>query len=170
MKKIIFILVFILSFAGCSNASEATGTDVAVAYANDFSASAKAVFGENEATVEIVKNPMSISFFVKSPKELEGLLVEVFDEHAKISYQGMEQEIKKDNLPDGAVFLLLEELFEDLEDGEDLVLSMEDGKVNVNEEDFSAVLSEEDLSLISADFPKYKTSFEFSEFAFAPSE
>ena len=96
--------------------------------------------------------------------------IEIFDEHAKIIYEGMEQEIKKDNLPDGAVFLLLEELFEDLEDGEDLVLSMEDGKVNVNEEDFSAVLSEEDLSLISADFPKYKTSFEFSEFAFAPSE
>ncbi|MBR5872016.1 MAG: hypothetical protein IKZ06_00010, partial [Oscillospiraceae bacterium] len=99
-----------------------------------------------------------------------GMGIEIFDEHAKISYNGMEQEIKKDSLPEGTPFLLLEELFEELSDPEDFVLSTENEKLFAKGEDFSAVLSKEDFSLVSAEFPAFGTKFTFSDFKFEAAE
>ena len=134
------------------------------------SASVKAAFGENEAEITVLKNGMSISFSVYSPNELSGMGIEIFDEHAKISYNGMEQEIKKDSLPEGTPFLLLEELFDGLSDPEDFILSTENENLLADFGDFSAVLSAEDFSLISANFPAFETKFTFSDFEFLPAE
>jgi hypothetical protein len=113
---------------------------------------------------------MSISIFLNNPSELSGMGIEIYDEHAKIIYNGMEQEIRKNSLPEGTPFLLLEELFEDLSDPEDFVLSTENENIVADFGDFSAVLSSEDFSLISAEFPFFETKFTFSNFEFVPSE
>ena len=167
MRKIIFVFAFILLLSGCSNAPEATPQEAAKAYNGDFTAEARTVFGDSEAEITIAKNSMSISIFVTYPAELEGMGIEIFDEHAKISYDGMEQEIKTDSLPEGTPFLLLEKLFDELSDSEDFILSTENGNLLAKGEDFSAVLSAEDFSLISAKFPAYETEFAFSEFLFS---
>jgi len=49
-------------------------------------------------------------------------------------------------------------------------LSTENEKLIANFEDFSAVLSPEDFSLISAKFPLFETEFTFSDFVFKPAE
>ena len=170
MRKIIFLFSFLLLFSGCSNSVSVTPQEVAEKYKQDFSASVSAVFGENEAELDITKNSMSIGIFANSPAELSGMGIEIFDEHAKISYNGMEQEIKKDSLPEGTPFLLLEELFEELSDSEDFSLSTENEKIVVKGEGFSAVLSPKDFSLLEAEFPLFETEFSFSNFEFVPAE
>lgn len=170
MKKLFLILVLILSLCGCSNSAAPSPQKVAKAYQNDFTASAKVVFGENEAEMQIEKKPMSISIMLNFPAEISGMGIELFDEHAKISYEGLEQNIKTDSLPEGTPFLLLKELFEELSDPEDFVLSMENKGITAKGDDFFAVLSEEDFSLISAEFPEYRTKFVFSNFEFSVPE
>ncbi len=170
MKKIIMLAAMVLLFSGCSNSLKTTPKDIAEVYGKDFSASVKAVFGERETEMSVSKNGMSISINVNYPAELSGMGIEISDEHAKIGYKGMEQEIEKDSLPEGTPFLLLEELFEELSDPEEFTLSTENENLIANFKDFSAVLSSEDLSLISAEFPFFETKFTFSNFEFAPSE
>ena len=167
MRKIIFVFAFFFLLSGCSNVSKVTPQEVAGVYNGDFTAAARVVFGDNEAEITVAKNGMSISIFVTSPAELEGMGIEIFDEHAKISYDGMEQEIKTDSLPEGTPFLLLEKLFDELSDPEDFGLSTENGNLAAKGEDFSAVLSAEDFSVISAKFPLFETEFAFSEFEFS---
>ena len=116
--------------------------------------------------MEVLKNGMSISFLLAFPKELSGMEVVLSDEHARVIFEGMEQEINTENLPEGTPFLLLEELFEELSDPEEFVLSTEKEKLVAKNDDFSAVLSAEDYSLISAEFSQYATKFTFSDFAF----
>ena len=161
MKKFIMLAAFVLLFSGCSNSLKVTPQEVADAYGKDFSASVKAVFGERETEMSVSKNGMSISIIVNSPAELSGMGIEISDEHAKIGYKGMEQEIEKDSLPEGTPFLLLEELFEELSDPEEFTLSTENENIVANSEDFS---------LISAEFPFFETKFTFSNFEFVPSE
>ena len=170
MKKIIMLAAMVLIFSGCSNSLKAAPQDVANVYGKDFSASVKSVFGERETEMSVSKNGMSINIIVNSPSELSGMGIEIFDEHAKIGYKGMEQEIEKDSLPERTPFLLLEELFEELSDPEDFVLSTENGNLIAKGEDFSAVLSSEDFSVISAEFPFYETKFTFSNFEFRGQE
>ena len=170
MRKIIFLFSFLLLFSGCSNSVSVTPQEVAEKYKQDFSSSVIAVFGDNRTEMEASKNGMSISVSVNSPAELSGMGIEIFDEHAKIIYEGMEQEIKKDSLPEGTPFLLLEELFEELSDPEEFTLSTESENIVADFGDFSAVLSAEDFSLISAEFPFFETKFTFSNFEFVPSE
>ena len=170
MKKLALILVFVLLLFGCSNNALPSAEEVAKAYAGDFSTAAKVVFDGNEAEMKIEKNPMSISILLSFPAEISGMGIELFDEHAKITYEGMEQDIKTDNLPEGTPFLLAAELFEELSDPEDFVLSTENGNIIAKGDDFSAVLSPEDFSLTSAEFPEFKTDFAFSDFAFSSAE
>ena len=170
MKKLIMLAAFVLLFSGCSNSLKVTPQEVADAYGKDFSASVKAVFGERETEMSVSKNGMSISIIVNFPAELSGMGIEISDEHAKIGYKGMEQEIEKDSLPERTPFLLLEELFEELSDPEDFVLSTENGNLIAKGEDFSAVLSSENFSVISAEFPFYETKFTFSNFEFRRQE
>ena len=170
MKRIIMLTAFVLLLSGCSNSPAATPQEIAKAYEKDFSASAMIVFGDNKAEFDVLKNGMSISISLNSPAELSGMGIEIFDEHAKITYNGMEQEIRKDSLPEGTPFLLLEELFEELSDPDDFSLSTENENLAADFGDFSAVLSAEDFSLISADFPFYETKFTFSNFEFGSTE
>ena len=170
MKKFVLFFAFLFLISGCSNQTLPSSAEVAEAYKQDFSSSVKADFDDSEAEMDILKNGMSISVFVDYPTELSGMGIEIFDEHAKIIYNGMEQEIKKNSLPEGTPFLLLEELFDELSDPEDFVLSTENGNVIAKGEDFSAVLYAEDFSLISAEFPFYETKFEFSNFRFKDAE
>lgn len=170
MKKLIAIIAFVLMFSACSNSLAAAPQEVAKAYEKDFSASAIIAFGDNKAEFDVLKNGMSISISLNSPAELSGMGIEIFDEHAKITYNGMEQEIRKDSLPEGTPFLLLEELFEELSEPEDFSLSTENENLAADFGDFSAVLSAEDFSLISADFPFYETKFTFSNFEFKSAE
>ena len=170
MKKLVLVMVLFFAFSGCSSETNATPEDVAKAYKRDFSAAAKTVFKDMDTEMDIAKNGMSINIVLDSPKEVSGMGIEIFDEHAKISYEGMEQEIKTDSLPEGTPFLLLKDLFDELSDPEDFTLSTENEKLVAKGEDFSAVLSPEDFSLISAEFPFYETKFTFSNFAFAAAE
>ena len=170
MRKIILSFVFLFLLSGCSNSVSVTPQEVAERYEQDFSSSVLAVFGDNRAEMEASKNGMSISIFANSPAELSGMGIEIFDEHAKITYNGMEEEIKKDSLPEGTPFLLLEELFEELSDPEEFTLSTENENVIAKGKNFSAVLSPEDFSLISAKFPIFETEFTFSDFVFKPAE
>ena len=170
MKKFIVLAAIVLMFSGCSNSLKVTPQDVADTYGKDFSASVKAVFGEWETEMSVSKNGMSISITVNSPAELSGMGIEISDEHAKIGYKGLEQEIEKNSLPEGTPFLLLEELFEELSDPEEFTLSTESENIVADFGDFSAVLSAEDFSLISAEFPFFETKFTFSNFEFVPSE
>lgn len=170
MKKFILLFLALLLISGCSNSVSAAPQDIAERYKQDFSASVFAVFGESKAEFDILKNGTSIRISATSPEELSGMGIEIGDEHAKISYNGMEQEIKKDSLPEGTPFLLLEELFGELSDAEDLTLSTENGNLAVKGEDFSAVLSVEDFELVEAKFPVFETEFTFSNFEFKPAE
>ncbi len=163
-------MVLTLLFSGCSNGVSATPQEVAKVYDRDFSAKVLAVFGENETEMEISKNGMSISILVNSPAELAGMGIEIFDEHAKVTYNGMEQEIDKEKLPERTPFLLLEELFDELSDPEEFSLSTENENVIAKGENFSAVLSPEDFSVISAEFPFSNTKFTFSNWTFTPAE
>ena len=170
MKKIILSMMIVFVLCGCSKSVSVTPQEVAEKYKQDFSSSVIAVFGDNWTEMEASKNGMSISISVNSPAELSGMGIEIFDEHAKIIYEGMEQEIRKDSLPEGTPFLLLEELFEELSEPEDFSLSTENENLAADFGDFSAVLSSEDLSLISAEFPFYETKFTFSNFEFKSAE
>ena len=170
MKKFIVLAAIVLMFSGCSNSLKVTPQDVAGAYGKDFSASVKAVFGERETEMSVSKNGMSISISVTSPAELEGMGIEIFDEHAKIIYEGMEQEIKKDSLPEGTPFLLLEELFDELSEPDEFTLSTENENIIAKGEGFFAVLSPENFSLVSAKFPLFETEFTFSDFVFKSAE
>ena len=162
------MIVFV--FCGCSKSVSVTPQEVAEKYKQDFFSSVIAVFGDNRTEMEASKNGMSISVSVNSPAELSGMGIEISDEHAKIGYKGMEQEIEKNSLPEGTPFLLLEELFEELSDPEEFTLSTESENIVADFGDFSAVLSAEDFSLISAEFPFFETKFTFSNFEFVPSE
>ncbi len=168
MKKFISVLIILGLLCGCSNSVSVAPQQVANVYKNGFTAKATAVFGESKTEMSITKNPTSISILLNSPAELSGMGIELFDEHAVISYEGMTQEIKTENLPDGTAFLLLEELFEELSDPEDFTLSTEADRIIAKNEDFTAVLNEENFAPISAKFSEYATEFTFSEFEFIP--
>ena len=170
MKKFVLTLAFLILFSGCSNSVSASPQEVAKAYEGDFSSLGTIVFGDNRAEFGVSKNGMSISISLSSPAELSGMGIEIFDEHAKITYNGMEQEIRKDSLPEGTPFLLLEELFDELSDPEDFILSTENENLLADFGDFSAVLSAEDFSPISANFPAFETKFTFSNFEFKQTE
>ena len=170
MRRLFFVIVLILSLCGCSKAVSVAPQEVADAFQRDFSAKATAVFGESKTEMSITKNGMSISILLDSPAELAGMGIELDDEHAKITYHGMEQEIKTDSLPGGTPFLLLEDLFDALADADDFSLSTEEEKITAENDDFTAVLSEEDFSLISAAFKEYATEFSFSEWSFGGEE
>ena len=115
MKKIVLSLMILLFVSGCSNSALTDPKEVAKAFEGDFSAAAKVSFDDTEAEMDISKNGMSISILLNNPPELSGMGIEIYDEHAKIIYNGMKQEIRKNSLPEGTPFLLLEELFEELE-------------------------------------------------------
>ena len=170
MKKIILVLVLIFSICGCSNETEVTLQEVAESFKQNFSTEALAAFGENEAEMSITKNGMSISIIVSSPAELEGMGIEISNEHAKVTYEGMEQEISKDSLPEGTPFLLLEELFEKLSEPDKFTLSTENGNLVAKGDDFTAVLSPENFSIISAEFPRFSAKFTFSDWFFGAAE
>ena len=162
MKKAVLFLVLILSLSGCDKNFVPGKDDIARVYSGDFFALA-----ETENTgIEISKNGMSISFIAKYPEEIEGLSVVLFDEHAKVEFEGMTQEIKSENLPQKAPFLLIDELLDSLSDPEDFSLSTENGKIIASGEDFSAVLSEEDFSVVTVVFPRYDEKIIFSEWIF----
>lgn len=162
------MIVFV--FCGCSNSVSTTPQEVAEKYKQDFSSSVIAVFGDNRAEMGASKNGMSISVSVNYPAELSEMGIEIFDEHAKIIYEGMEQEIKKDSLPEGTPFLLLEELFDELSEPDEFTLSTENENIIAKGEGFSAVLSPENFSLVSAKFPLFETEFTFSDFVFKSAE
>ena len=166
MRKIALIFMLLFYLSGCSNVALPSAEDVAKTYSQDFSANVIGTFGKNKTEIEVLKNGMSISFLLDFPKELSGMEVVLSDEHARVIFEGMEQEINTENLPEGTPFLLLEELFEELSDPEDFVLSTENENLVANSDDFTAVLSAEDYSLISAEFSQYATKFTFSDFAF----
>ena len=170
MRKIVAVLMLVLLLCGCSKQPEVTAEEVANAFAGDFSAEAKAVFGDSEAEMSIVKNGMSISIIVSSPDEISGMGIELCDEHVKVTYQGMEQEINADSLPEGTPFLLLRELFEELSEEGEFNIGMKNDKIAAENEDFSAVISPEDFSLIRAEFPLYETEFIFSGWEFSDAE
>ena len=170
MKKLVFVFAFLILFSGCSKTNSVTSSEVAEVYKNGFSASVLAEFGENKAEIKAAKNGMSISLTLVSPAELSGMELEITDEHVKVIYEGMEQTLKKDTLPKGTPFLLLEELFEELSDPEDFTLSTENEKLFAKGEGFSAVLNKEDFSLISAEFLAFGTKFTFSDFKFEATE
>ena len=170
MRKIILSFVFLFLFSGCSISVSVTPQEVAKRYEQDFSSSVIAVFGDNRAEMEASKNGMSISISVNSPAELSGMGIEIFDEHAKITYNGMEEEIKKDSLPEGTPFLLLEELFDELSEPDEFTLSTENENIIAKGEGFSAVLSPQNFSLVSAKFPLFDTEFTFSDFVFKSAE
>ena len=162
--------MIVLVFCGCSNSVSTTPQEVAEKYKQDFSSSVIAVFGDNRAEMGASKNGMSISVSVNSPAELSEMGIEIFDEHAKIIYEGMEQEIKKDSLPEGTPFLLLEELFDELSDLDEFTLSTENENIIAKGEGFSAALSPENFSRVSAKFPLFETEFTFSDFVFKSAE
>ncbi len=166
MKKLIAGLFLVLVLGGCSANAAVSTAEVAKAYSGDFYTEAKAAFGEATAEMSIEKKPMSISILLSSPGELAGMSIELFDEHALITYEGMTQELDTDNLPDGTVFLLIEELFDELSDPDEYILSTENGDLKAKADDFTAVLNPENFGLISAKFPRYSTEFTFGEFAF----
>ncbi len=166
MKKIISVLIILCMLCSCSNGVSVSSAQVAKAYQNGFTANVTAVFGENKTEMSITKNPMSISILLNYPAELAGMGIELFDEHAVITYQGMTQEINTDNLPDGTPFLLLEELFDELSDPEEFALSTEVDNLSAKNDDFTAVLDGENFALISAKFSGYATEFTFTEFEF----
>ncbi len=170
MKKFVLISVLIFALSGCSNAKTPSAQDVAAVYKGDFSTSAKVNFGDNEAEMQIEKKPMSISISLDFPAEISGMGIEVFDEHAMITYEGMEQKIMLDSLPEGTPFLLLDKLFDELSDPEEFTLSIEKEEITARGDDFTAVLSPEDFSLIKAEFPEYRTVFTFSGFEFSFAE
>lgn len=170
MKKIIIAAMLILLLCGCSGAAPMSSAEVATKYQGSFSAAARAEFDNIESEIGVEKNPMSISISILSPEELSGMEIEISDEHAKVTYEGMEQELDIDRLPEGTVFLLLDELFEKLSEPDEFTLSTGEEGISVKAEDFSAVLSKEDFSLISADFPFYGAEFFFSEFSFSEAE
>lgn len=169
MKKIILSVVLIFLFCGCSKSLTVTSEEVSKIYEQNFKVSAFAVFGENKTEMEVTKNGMSIGILLKSPKELSGMGIDISDEHANISYDGMEQEISIDELPKGTAFLLLKELFDDLSNPDEFILSTENGNLIARGENFSAVLSD-DLSVINANFLPFETEITFSEWEFSPAE
>lgn len=166
MKRAVFILVLIFLFCGCGKAIKPSANDVAKVYSKDFSAVAE----KKNMVMDISKNGTSISFTAKYPKEVEGLCVLLSDEHAKVEFEGMTQEINTESLPEKAPFLLLDELFESLSNPEDFSLSTENDKIIAANDDFTAVLSEEDYSVITAVFPQYDAEFTFSEWNFLSEE
>lgn len=166
MKKIIFVLAVLLVFSGCSNPAMPSPSEVSEKYKNGFSALATAEYGEDTAETEIIKNGMSISFLLKNPPELSGMSIVLFDEHAEVTYEGMTMDIDTENLPDFAPFLLLAKLFEELSDPEEFALSTASGEIIVQSDDFTAVLSSEDLSLKTAVFPRFDTEFDFEKMEF----
>ena len=166
MKRIIFIMVLILSFCGCSKEIWVTPQEVAERYSEDFFVAAKT----EETEMDISKNRMSISFDVKNPKEISGLKVELSGEHAKVIYEGMEQSINTKNLPEKAPFLLVSYFFECLADAEKFSLSIEGDNIIAKNEDFTAVLSKENFSVVKAVFPQYDAEFFFSEWSFSSAE
>ncbi len=170
MKKILALFFALLMLCSCSNALAVSTAEVAAAYQGNFTAKVKAVFGGNEAEFTVAKKPESISISATYPCELAGMSIELFDEHAAITYEDMTQDIDTDNLPEGTAFLLLQELFEELADPEDFALSTEKENLRAQNEDFSAVLNSRDFGLISAKFEKYATEFTFSDWNFAAAE
>lgn len=167
MKKLFVLFAAILLISGCSENSLPPAENVAKAFEGDFSSSVIMNSGENKTEAKIIKNGMSISISVLSPRELSGMGIEISDEHARISYDGMEQDIKTGSLPEGTPFLLLEELFDELSDPEEFTLGREGDYISVKGEDFSALLSPDDFSIISAEFPLYNAEFIFSNWKFA---
>ncbi len=169
MKKIIFLVAVLLMFSGCSNAGTPSAAEVSEKYRKDFSANVSAVYGKENAKGKITKNGMSISILLNEPEELKGMSITVFDEHADISYEGMTQRIETDDLPDGAPFLLLEKLFDELSDPDEFTLSTAKDGFAVNGDDFTAAV-DDDLVLQNAVFPRYDTEFVFDGWDFLPSE
>ena len=167
MKKIIFSVVVLLMLSGCSVSALPKTADISEAYKKDFSALVTVEYGEETAKMEITKNGMSISFLLREPEELSGMSMVLFDEHAKVTYEGMTQDIDADKLPDSAPFLLLEELFDELSEPDEFVLSAENGEIIVQGDDFIATLYAEDFSLKNAVFPRFDTEFVFERFEFS---
>ena len=167
MKKIIFSVVVLLMLSGCSISALPKTADISEAYKKDFSALVTVEYGEETAKMEITKNGMSISFLLREPEELSGMSMVLFDEHAKVTYEGMTQDIDADKLPDSAPFLLLEELFDELSEPDEFVLSAENGEIIVQGDDFIATLYTEDFSLKNAVFPRFDTEFVFERFEFS---
>lgn len=166
MKKLLLFLIFVFVFSGCSKADIPEPQEVEKAFEKDFFASVTAGYGGGKTKMEINKNGMSISVDVLSPSDLKGLFVEISGEHAKVKYENIEQTIETEELPEEAPFLLLEELFDDLSDSEDFVLSNENGRLFAKNPDFTVELSADDYSVISAVFPEYEVRFDFSKFVF----
>ena len=166
MKKIIFSVVALLMLSGCSVSALPKTADISEVYKKDFSALVTVEYGEETAKMEITKNGMSISFLLREPEELSGMSMVLFDEHAKVTYEGMTQDIDADKLPDSAPFLLLEELFDELSEPDEFVLSAENGEIIVQGDDFIATLYTEDFSLKNAVFPRFDTEFVFERFEF----
>ncbi|MBR3935528.1 MAG: membrane lipoprotein lipid attachment site-containing protein, partial [Oscillospiraceae bacterium] len=129
MKKIIFSIVALLVLSGCSISALPKTEDISEVYKKDFSALVTAEYGEETAKMEIEKKGMSISFLLREPEELSGMSISLFDEHAEVMYEGMIQNIEKDNLPDYAPFLILKELFEELSEPDEFFLSTADGEL-----------------------------------------
>ena len=167
MKKIIFSVVVLLMLSGCSVSALPKTADISEAYKKDFFAVATASYGEETTKMEITKNGMSISFLLCEPEELSGMSIVIFDEHAKVTYEGMTQDIDADKLPDSAPFLLLEELFDDLSNPDEFVLSTAEGEIIAQGDDFAATFSLEDYSLKNAVFPRFNTEFVFERFEFS---
>ena len=167
MKKIIFSIVALLVLSGCSISALPKTEDISEVYKKDFSALVTAEYGEETAKMEIEKKGMSISFLLREPEELSGMSISLFDEHAEVMYEGMIQNIEKDNLPDYAPFLILKELFEELSEPDEFFLSTADGELIAQGDEFIATLSPEDLSLKNAVFPQFDTEFDFEKFEFS---
>lgn len=167
MKKIIFSIVALLVLSGCSISALPKTEDISEVYKKDFSALVTVEYGEETAKMEIEKKGMSISFLLHEPEELSGMSIVLFDEHAEVTYEGMVLDINTDNLPDYAPFLLLEELFDELSEPDEFVLSTENGEIIVQGDDFIATLYTEDFSLKNAVFPQFDTEFDFEKFIFS---
>lgn len=167
MKKIIFSIVVLLMLSGCSISALPKTEDISEVYKKDFSALVTVEYGEETAKMEIEKKGMSISFLLREPEELSGMSIALFDEHAKVTYEGMVLDINTDKLPDSAPFLILKELFEELSEPDEFFLSTADGELIAQGDEFIATLSPEDLSLKNAVFPQPAMEFNFEKFEFS---
>lgn len=168
MRKIIIFMAVLLIFCGCSKNEKVRADEISKAFKNGFSARVTVLCGEDEIEMTLLKNGTSISFFAEKPAELKGLSIVLFDEHAKVNFEGMELSLQTEKLPEKAPFLLLEKLFKNLENPAEENPSTDENSVLINEKDFFARLSKKDFSAESAIFPEYKTEFSFSEWEFLP--
>ena len=166
LKNFAAIFAALIVLTSCSAVEKVSPQEISSVFGKDFSAKGVLCFDGIECEAELKSSEGKMRLSVEKTENISDFYAETDGKTIKLGYGELSADFIYSELPEKMPLKLFYSAFAELSEPDKISLSFSEGEITAFGENFSAVLSSEDFSLIRMDFPKYGVKFFAEEFAF----